>query len=350
MKIFIDIGHPAHVHYFKNLINILKGKGHSFLITSRDKDIAHELLNDLGLKYINRGKGGQNPLSKILYMIKADFEIYKLSRKFKPDLFLNFGSPYPPQVAWLTNNTSVIIDDTDSATLNHFFYKFFATHILSPSCFNINFGKKHTFFDSYMELCYLHPNYFSPNPEILKDLGVLKNEKYVILRFVSWNASHDIGHSGIFLENKIKAVKEFSKYAKVFISSESALPPELEDYKINISSSNIHHALAFASLFYGESATMASESAVLGTPAIFLDNDGRGYTKEQEEKYKLVYNFTESVEDQLQSIQKGVEILKGNSDKSKFIERKDNLLTEKIDLTEYLIGFIEKIAKENNTL
>ena len=54
---------------------------------------------------------------------------------------------------------------------------------------------------------------------------------------------------------------------------------------------------------------MASESAVLGVPAIYIDNEGRGYTTEQENKYGLVYNYTESHEDQIKSIKKGVEIL-----------------------------------------
>ena len=55
-------------------------------------------------------------------------------------------------------------------------------------------------------------------------------------------------------------------------------------------------AIASASLLYGESATMASEAAVLGVPAIYLDNTGRCYTREEEEKYGLVFNFTEGVQ------------------------------------------------------
>ena len=53
----------------------------------------------------------------------------------------------------------------------------------------------------------------------------------------------------------------------------------------------IHHALYYADLFYGESPTMASEAACLGTPARYIDHKGRGYTDEQERKYGLVFNF-----------------------------------------------------------
>ena len=51
MKIFVDIGHPAHVHYFKTLIFNLKHKGHEFLITAREKDVSQELLDNYNIPY-----------------------------------------------------------------------------------------------------------------------------------------------------------------------------------------------------------------------------------------------------------------------------------------------------------
>ena len=92
--------------------------------------------------------------------------------------------------------------------------------IFTPNCFQKDFGKKHIRFNGFMELCYLHPNYFTPDPSVLDMLGVKKDDKYVILRFVSWGASHDIRQSGLTLEMKRKLATELSKHAKVFISSE----------------------------------------------------------------------------------------------------------------------------------
>jgi predicted glycosyltransferase len=111
------------------------------------------------------------------------------------------------------------------------------------------------------------------------------------------------------VNNKIKAVEEISKYAKVFISSEEELPQKLKKYKLNLPSEKINDLLYFASLTFGDSSTIASESAVLGTPAIFIDNVGRGYTEEEEKKYGLVYNFSESKVDQKLSIKKAVKLL-----------------------------------------
>ena len=79
----------------------------------------------------------------------------------------------------------------------------------------------------------------------------------------------------------------------------------------------------------------------LGTPAIYLDNVGRGYTDEQEKKYGLVFNYTESLEDQEKSIQKGIELLQTPNLKQKFQTRRQKMLSEKIDVTAFMVWFIE---------
>jgi hypothetical protein len=114
----------------------------------------------------------------------------------------------------------------------------------------------------------------------------------------------------------------------------------------------MHDVLAYASLFFGESATMASESAVLGTPAIYLDKHGRGYTDE-EEKFGLLFNYRESPDAQNRSIEKGVELLQESNLKQKMQENRKKFLQNKIDVTAFLIWFIEnypesfKILKVN---
>jgi predicted glycosyltransferase len=347
MKIFIDIGHPAHVHYFKNLINIMiKDHNTNFTVTARDKEMTHYLLKSNNISFINRGKGKDSSLGKLLYLIKANFQLLRIALKTKPDLFLSFGSPYAAQVSFILGIPSITLDDTESAKFGQLFYKSFSKLILSPTTFSKDFGIKHKKFNGYMELSYLNPKYFEPNPSILKDLGLTKEDKYTVLRFVKWKANHDIGHKGICIESKINAVKEFSKYGKVFITSEEVLPKELEKYKIKVSSEKIHSVLYYASMFYGESATMASESSVLGTPAIYLDNNGRGYTDEQESKYGIVFNFSESLADQDESIKKGIEIL--NTSKNNWDIRRSKILKEKIDVTKFMIDECLKIMSKRD--
>jgi len=43
MKILIDMGHPAHVYFFKNTIWELEKRGHQVKVTARDKDVTTEV-------------------------------------------------------------------------------------------------------------------------------------------------------------------------------------------------------------------------------------------------------------------------------------------------------------------
>ncbi len=350
MKIFIDIGHPAHVHYFKNFIQIMKKKGHEFFITARERQHVFSILEKNNLKFINRGKGSTGSFGKIIYLIKMTFKIYKLARRFKPDLFLDFGTIYTAPAAKLMRKPYIAFEDTENAGIYRTLFMPFTTNICTVSCFKKDIGTKMISFNGYMELCYLYSKYFTPDPSIRELLNVKKDEKYVIVRFVSWEAVHDIGHSGITTKNKIKAVEEFLKYARVFISSEGELPEKLKPYQIKIPSEKMHDALAYADLLYGESSTMASECACLGTPAIYLDNEGRGYTDEEEIKYGLVFNYTENHEDQERSIAKGVELLKNKNIKKIWKEKQKKMLSEKIDVTAFMVWFIENYPESKDIM
>ena len=348
MKILIDIGHPAHVHYFKNFIKIMKKKGHKFFITARNKEVVFDLLSNNNLKFYNRGDGSNTSLGKLLYLIKADFRLYNIARKFKPDLFLSFSSPYAAHAAKLLDVPHIAFTDTEHAKIVNLAVVPFSDVICTPASFQKDFGKKHIRFNGYMELCYLHPNYFKPDPSVLDLLGVNKNEKYVIMRFVSWHASHDVGYSGLTLEMKRKAVEEISKYVKVFISSEGELPEDLKQYQIRIPPEKMHDALAFSTLFVGEGATMASECAMLGIPAIYVNPLSAGTLKEQE-KYGLIYGFRNSTG----VINKAIELINTPNLQKEWQQRRQKMLADKIDVTAFMVWLIEnypesvKIMREN---
>lgn len=342
MRVLIDINHPAHVHYFRNFARIMIKKGHDILFVSRNKEMAHRLLTLYGIPYIDRGKGKDGKIGKFLYLLYADLKLLQISRELKPDLYLNFLHPYPSQVARLLGKPSLVFSDTEHASLHHKLTVPFATKVYTPYCYRLDLGSKQVRFNSFMELAYLHPNYFTPNPAVLGVLQVQPNEKYVIVRFVSWAAAHDFGHTGMSLQNKILAVQRLARHARVFISSEGALPPELEQYRIQIPFDMMHDALYYSSLLFGESATMASEAAVLGTPAIFIDNDGRGYTDEQGQRYGLVFNFTESLEDQQLAIGKAEELMQDANTKAASVRSRSQLLAESLDTTQFMVREVLK--------
>ncbi len=348
MRIFIDLGHPAHVHYIKNFYYIMRQKGHEFFITARDKDCNHALLRLLRIPFYNRGKGGRSFFTKGLYLLRTDILLYRLAKRFKPDLFISFSSPYAAHASALCRTTSIVLDDTEKNRFIQMMYRPFAKKILTPDCYQQDIGRKQLRFPSYLEMLYLHPKRFIPDASVLKELELSENERFFILRFVSLNASHDIGGQGISMSNKTKLVKQLSEHGKVFISAENSIPYELSEYAFPLPANRMHHALYFAHLLIGESATMASEAAVLGTPAIYVNNDGRGYTFEEEEKYGLVSNFSESEKDQEEALKKALMIAKDHSYKLKLRNNHNQLLKDKIDLTEWFVNYIENRDFDKN--
>jgi uncharacterized protein len=340
LRILIDIGHPAHVHLFKNPARIMQEHGHRVQFTCRDREFVRELLHHEGFQAVSFGRRYQSGRGKIYGLFRFTSLMLSAALKFKPDVFLSHGSMYAAFAAFLLRKPHISMEDTANREQTRLYLPFTKV-VLTSSCFPALYGKKQVYYNGYHELAYLHPGRFQAGKEVVSALGLSASEPYVIMRFVSWDASHDAGHSGISYENKLAAVKAFSQHAKVFISSEKPLPATLQQYRFPLPSWRMHHAMAFASLVYGESATMVSEAAMLGVPGIFLNNTELFYLQEQEKKYGLIFNFSESQKDQQLSIQKGIELLTTPGIREKWQQKRSNMLDEKIDVSAFLTWFIE---------
>jgi predicted glycosyltransferase len=346
MRILIDIGHPAHVHYFKNVIKILQEKGDDFLIIARDKEVTFQLLNHYKIPFVSRGKGSNSFLGKLFYILKADWIIFKEALKFKPDLFLSFASPYAAHASKLVFKKHFTIDDTEHAKFEIILYKPFTDIILTPYWYSKNRGKKQIRFNSFVEFFHLHKKYFQPDQSVLNELGISENEKYVILRFISWEASHDFGINGITLQEKLDLINKLSSKFRVFISSEKSLPTQLEKNRLKISPHRLHDALYFSSLYIGEGGTTATECAIMGVPNILINTLAKkvGVHKELKSTYN-VQLFFDNIQDAMPSID---EII---NSKHYSIKEKSKILNEKSkDITEGLIWLINNHKLSRSTL
>jgi predicted glycosyltransferase len=307
MKILFDLQHPAHLHFFRNAIERLIEEGHTVKITGRDKDILVELARRYHMEVEFFGTARKGIINLSYELVYRQQRLYRIIREFRPDLMMAIAGTFISTLGWLLRIPVYVFYDTEHAAVSNLLAYPFAACVYVPRCYRKKLHVRHVRYDGYHELAYLHPSYFTPDPAILSEAGLSVGDTYTIVRFVGWGAAHDIGKKGFTDENKIKAIKEFECMGKVFISSEGNLPAELRPYRIPIGVEKIHHLMAFASLVFGESATMASEAAVLGVPAVFLDPVGRGYTDEQERKYEIVFNFRTG--QQLDAIKKGAELL-----------------------------------------
>jgi hypothetical protein len=190
----------------------------------------------------------------------------------------------------------------------------------------------------YHELAYLHPNRFQPDPARLAAFGLDADEPYSLVRFVSWQAVHDKREKGLTGEQKRALVETLQRHGRVLISSESALPAELAQFEVKGPVEDIHHLLAYAQLVVGESATMSSESACLGVPAVMIATTGRGYTDDEERRYGLVRHFTE---DQYDAAVQAIEKLFAESPREFGQLARKRLLEEKIDVTQWMVDYFE---------
>jgi predicted glycosyltransferase len=348
MRVLIDMVHPADVHFFKHAIREWENRGHKVLITARDKDIALQLLRAYGFKFICISSQGRGLWAMARELVTRDLRLFRIARTFQPDVLVGFTGISIAHVGKLLGKPSIVFYDTEFARLSNALTYPLATLVCTPDCYNGQIGRKHIRFPSYKDLAYLHPRRFTPDPDVVQEAGIDPESRFFIVRFVSWEAAHDRREKGLSYTNKIQFVEELCKHGKVFISSESRLPEELSPYSLPISVDKMHHLMAFADLYIGESATMASECAVLGVPAIFIATTGRGYTTEQEQKYGLVFNFSDNQQDLAYNKMK--ELLAQPNLNKEWRQRREHMLSEKIDITAWMVEFVEKhIAGLNDT-
>jgi len=344
MNILIDIGHPGHVHLYRNFALEMQKKGHHILFTCREKEFEIDLLKAAGFNYFSFGKKFKSLKGKIKGLFIFNYKMLRVALKFKPDLFLSVGSMYAAQVSFLLRKPHITLEDTGNMEQVRLYLPF-TKAVFSPFEISQDLGKKQIRYHSYHELAYLNPLHFTPDKNIYNFLNINPNEKFAIIRFVAWNATHDLGQGGFSPSQKDKVVDYLSKNYKLFISSEKDVPEKFKKYIFKIPPDKIHHALAYADLVVSEGATMASEAGVLGVPTIYV-NSLKACNNEDQEKYGLVFNF-QSGERVLEKIKE----LEGIHDrKALFQSRRNILLSKKINLTLLLIWVVENYPKSIKTL
>jgi len=350
MKILFHLGHPAHFHLFKNVIKNLKNNSHEIIILIKSKDILEDLLIESGNEFLNiLPQGRKDSLVSIaLGQLNQDFKMFNYVRHNRIDLMIG-SSVAITHVGKLLRIPTISVGEDDANVVpfySHLSYPF-ADVILSPnSCNNGKWEKKTIHYQSYHELAYLHPNHFSPNKEIVKKY-VSSDEPYFIIRFSKLGAHHDKGISGISDIAAERIIKTLKPFGRVIINSEKELKQELESLRMKINPLHMHHLLAYANLYVGDSQTMAAEAAVLGTPSFRLsDFVGRlGYLEELEHKYELAYGFKPTEVEQL--LKKINTLLRVTNLKEKWNRKKDKMLKEKIDFSVFLTSYIETFYQSN---
>lgn len=347
MKILFYLHHPAHFHLFRHTIRKLKSNGHEILIVATKKDVLEDLLKSEGWEYENFLPHGRkdNKFSIAFGLLKQDLRLFRKCLRDKPDLLIGTSTEIC-HIGYLLRIPNIFVneDDADIIPLVKKLAHPFAGYLLSPDVCDTGSPHKTITYRGYHELAYLHPNVFSPDKNIVKKYFD-PDTKYFILRFAKLKAHHDSGVKGIDTSVAGKLIDMMSKYGKVYITAERELEKEFEPYRLNIKPIDMHHVMAFASLYIGDSQTMAAEAGVLGVPFIrYNDFVGRiGYLRDIEENYQLGFGILPGNEEEL--LNKVNELLQTPNLKAIWEEKRKKMLSEKIDVTDF---FVDVILKKTN--
>lgn len=365
MNILVQLSHPAHFHLYKNAIKNWQNDGYNVHVLIKTKDILEELLYNSKIPCHNilPLAHRKNKLGVLWDMFVRDWKIIRFCKEHHIDI-LTGSTPEVAHVSKLLGLYSVNTGEDDMAVVPAFAKVTgpFLQCLLSPIvCDNTPLEKHSVHYPSYHELAYLHPNHFTANKTVVEEYGIDTSKPYFVMRFASLKAHHDDGIRGINTEVAQRLIDILSPHGQIYITSERELEPQFEPYRIRINPLNMHHVMAFASLYIGDSQTMAAEAGVLGTPFVrFNDFVGRiGYLRELEDVYELGYGVhaTPLTEDSI--IRRNDGSLQPNGTdalyhvveqlvampieerRALFAKRREKMLSEKIDYAKYLTWFIE---------
>jgi uncharacterized protein len=271
MRVLFDLAHPAHVHLYRHLIKRVIAEGGHVFVATREKDVAVDLCRAYGIPQtvISRSRPRSRAAAG-LEMAWRTVQIARAALSFRPDALVGSSVSIGP-VGHLVRRPSFVFTEDDGAVVPLFSrvtYPF-CTWVVTPEALrNEGVGAKQITYPGYHELAYLHPNHFKPDPEVPRRLGLDPGGRYFIVRLVALGSHHDIGAAGIPPDAVHRLIALLKERGRVLISSEGRLPADLEELRFRMPPETLHDVLAFASLYFGDSQTMAIEAAVLGVPSL----------------------------------------------------------------------------------
>ena len=348
MKILFYFGHPAQYLFARETIRQLIERQHEVKLVIKTKDVLETLLKNDGLSYENilTSTRGNSKLSIILSLVRRNISLFPIIFKFKPDLLIG-GDATIAQLGRLLNINRITVTEDDYEVIKSLsdITNPFTQSILAPTVCKVGkWNKKKIGYDGYMKLGYLHPKVFTFKKEIVD--AYISTDKYVIIRLAKLTAHHDVGIKGIdnLLLDKLIKILENNSF-KVLLSIEREIDKKYSSYIMDINPNDMHHFLNAASLLICDSQSMSVEASILGTPSLRIsDFIGKiSVLEELEHKYQLTFGIKPNNIDKLFSILN--QLLSIEDLKEEFTRRKDTMLKDKINVSDFFTWFIENYPK-----
>ena len=269
MNILVDIGHPAHVHLFREPIRLWLDGGHRVVVTARNIPVALGLLKaaELPVRIVSRQRHGV--VGAAVELIEHTVRLLPLLRKDCVDVVVSVGGTFSVYAGWLARCSRVVLTDTEIATKANRVTFPFATAVVTPEAFPYDLGPRQIRYRGIHELAYLHPTTFQPDPDVLRRYSLAVGEPFSVVRLIRWGAVHDAGLQAAGDREKREVIAALRSRGRVMLVPEESTPPAFAELHLEIRPEDFHHLLYYANSCVTEGATTASEACLLGTPSLY---------------------------------------------------------------------------------
>ncbi|MDX1422335.1 MAG: DUF354 domain-containing protein [Kiloniellales bacterium] len=292
--VIFDSHHPKHYLSVRALARRCRSAGVDVVWTTRRKDVLVDLIRQDGDEPLVLTAAQSGTLRKLGELAAYDWKLARLAMRARP-LALVGKTVSLTHVGRLLGIPSILINDDSAAGNPQFKYLAypFATRILTSDCLGESYGPRQRTYPGLMELAYLHPQAFTPDPGVRRELGVAPDERLFVIRLVAHDAYHDVGTAGLSPELVARLVDRLRQEGRVFFVSETPLPEPLAPLRLPVPANRLHHVLAACDLVLGDGLSVCVEAALLGRPAIVVGSYvGKiAYLKMLEERFALIHGF-----------------------------------------------------------
>jgi len=351
LRVLFDVGHPAQVHLFRNAKQVLDRAGHETYVASRVKEVTVDLLDAYGIEHSALTTRGDSFPGLMWELLLREKRLLSLASRFEPDVIVSRLSPAAAHVSTVVGCRNVVVSDThiDSPLMRLLNYRLtlpFVDTVCAPAAFDLPVPAAKRRSMDFQELAYLHPQYFKPDPLAIAEFGVDSLTPYFVIRLAGWDAYHDVGHRGLSPETTRELVSFLSEHGTVYLSAEGDLPPDLEAHRLQTPPEYVHDVLYHADLYVGDSGTMSTEAALLGTPAIrtntMVGEDDENVFQELEHRYGLLSSFA----DEELAVEEVKRLVTNGINEREWHRKRDRLLDEQPNVTERMVDVIlESVAE-----
>ena len=355
MKVLFSVNHPSQYHMFKHLAKMILKDGGSVIFFIQDRDIIEKLVTSDGFPYkysaskklriFFSGKIGII-LRGFIGLVQQEINVFLYSITHRIDFMMGCDIAIA-HVGFLLRKKVFVFTDDDYCFIKQYSWMAFpfCTHIIASEVVDVHKwnNKKIAYFGT-QKSAYLHPQYFSPDPNVL-DKYELSGKRFFIIRLVNFSALHDSIHnaySGLSEHVVEKLIEFLQKKGSVLINVEKGLNSIFKNYSQRIDPKDMHSLMYYADLLIGDSQSMVIEAALLGTPAIrsnkwVIAKEKVSVIEYLEKKYSLFFSIAPNDDEKiLQMVQKLID----PSIKSEWEEKRKTFFSENTNLTDFLFWII----------